>query len=161
VTPRPQVSPLVATRFDEGGGVVSPDGHWLAYESNSTGTHEVYVRPFPGVDAGLWQVSSGGGVQPLWARNGRELFYVAPDGALMVVAVEARGQLWSAGAPTRLVEGRYYRGDQTASSRQYDVSSDGQRFVMIKEEARAADDATSIFVVQNWFTDLRRLVPTK
>jgi Tol biopolymer transport system component len=161
LAPTPHVSPLVATRFDEGGGVVSPDGRWLAFESNSTGAYEIYVRPFPAVEAGLWPVSSGGGVQPLWARNGRELFYVAPDGALMAVAVEPRGQLWSARAPTRLVEGRYYRADQASTSRQYDVSPDGQRFVMIKEEARAADEAVSIFVVQNWFTDLRRLVPTK
>lgn len=88
--PTPGVTPLVETRFDERGGVVSPEGRWLAYESNRSGTYEIYVQPFPNVDGGLWQVSTGGGVQPLWARSGRELFYIAPDDALMAVPVETR-----------------------------------------------------------------------
>jgi hypothetical protein len=91
LTPTPQVTPLVETRFDERGGVLSPNGRWLAYESNRSGAYEIYVQPFPLVDGGLWPVSIAGGVQPLWARNGRELFYLAPDGALMKVAVDARG----------------------------------------------------------------------
>ena len=119
MTPTPQVKPLVETRFDERGGVVSPDGRWLAYESNRSGAYEVYVQPFPAVDRGLWQVSTGGGTQPLWARNGRELFYVAPDGALMGVPVEARGSVWSAGPPMRLVEGRYFSGGEGTTVRQY------------------------------------------
>ena len=114
-----QVKPLVETRFDERGGVVSPDGRWLAYESNRSGAYEVYVQPFPDVDRGLWQVSTGGGTQPLWARNGRELFYVGPDGALMGVPVEARGSVWSAGPPMRLVEGRYFSGGEGTTVRQY------------------------------------------
>ena len=159
MTPTPQVKPLVATRANERGGVVSPDGRWLAYESDRSGAYEVWVQPFPTVDAGRWQVSSAGGVQPLWARNGRELFYVAPDGALM--AVQWRGLPESGGAPTRLIEGRYSRGVGGTTVRQYDVSADGQRFLMMKEEARETDLAPSINVVQNWFGELRRLVPTK
>ena len=159
MTPTPQVKSLIATRDDERGGVVSPNGLWLAYESNRSGAYEVWVQPFPTVDAGRWQVSTAGGVQPLWARNGRELFYVAPDGALM--AVQWRGSPESAGAPTRLIEGRYSRGVGGTTVRQYDVSADGQRFLMMKEEARETDLAPSINVVQNWFGELRRLVPTK
>jgi Tol biopolymer transport system component len=81
MTPTPQVKPLIGTRADEHGGVVSPDGHWLAYESDRSGAYEVWVQPFPMVDGGRWQVSTAGGVQPLRARNGRELFYVAADSA--------------------------------------------------------------------------------
>jgi dipeptidyl aminopeptidase/acylaminoacyl peptidase len=161
LTPTPQVTPLVETRFDETGGVVSPDGRWLAYESNNTGAYEVYVRPFPVVDSGLWPVSANGGVQPLWARNGRELFYVAPDGALMAVAVEPRGPVWSAGAPARLVAGRYFRGGEGTSMRQYDVTADGQRFLMMKDDVRDTEAASPIIVVQNWFEELKRLVPVK
>jgi hypothetical protein len=161
LAPTPKTTPLVATRFDEGGGVVSPDGRWLAYESNSTGTHEIYVKPSPGVDAGLWQVSTGGGLQPLWSRNGRELFFVAPDGALMAIAVEARASAWFPSAPTRLFQGPYFRGADTVSSRQYDVSPDGQQFLMLKVEATDTDAAKSINVVQNWFEELKRLVPAK
>jgi serine/threonine-protein kinase len=159
MTPTPQVKPLIATRADERGGVVSPDGHWLAYESDRSGAYEVWVQPFPMVDGGRWQVSTAGGVQPLWARNGRELFYVAPDSALM--AVQWVGSPESAGPPTRLIEGRYFRGGEGTTVRQYDVSADGQRFLMMKEEARETDVAPSINVVQNWFGELRRLVPTK
>jgi serine/threonine-protein kinase len=168
VTAPSQVTSLVATRFDEGGAVVSPDGRWLAYESNRTDAYEIYVSPFPLAGGGIWPVSTAGGEQPLWARNGRELFYVAPDGALMAVPVEAGGSIWSAGAPVRLFAGEYYRGAETifnrvdprASTRQYDVAADG-RFLMIKEDATDTDAAPSIVVVQNWFEELKRLVPTK
>jgi serine/threonine-protein kinase len=161
MSPTPQVKPLVATRFDERGGVVSPDGRWLAYESNRSGAYEVWVQPFPVVDAGLWQVSTAGGHRPLWARSGRELFYVAPDGALMAVQWEARGSVWSAGAQTRLLEGQYFRGSEGTTVRQYDVTADGQRLLMMKNEARASDAAPSISVVQHWTEELKRLVPAR
>jgi serine/threonine-protein kinase len=161
LTPTPQVKPLVATRYDERGGVVSPDGRWLAYESDRSGAYEVWVQPFPIVDGGLWQASNAGGVQPLWARNGRELFYVAPDGALMAVQWEGRGSLWSAGTTTRLIEGRYFGGGVGTTVRQYDVTADGQRFLMMKDEVRQTDAAPSISVVQDWMEELKRLVPTK
>ena len=103
------IQPLVRTPFLERNGEVSPDGRWLSYESNDSGEFEIFVRPFPDVNAGKWPVSTGGGTQPLWARNGQELFYVAPDGALMSVPV-GRGALWTAGTPTRLIDGQYYRG---------------------------------------------------
>src|SRR5204862_7655544 len=81
-----RVTPLVQTKFDERNGTISPDGRWLAYESNSSGPFEIYVRPFPNVGGGEWQVSTALGTRPLWARSGRELFYVGPpDGAVLGV----------------------------------------------------------------------------
>ncbi len=83
-----RVQPLVQTSFLERNGEISPDGRWLAYESNDSGQSQVYVRPFPDVNGGHWQISTGGGTRPLWARNGQELFYLVPGGALMSVRVE-------------------------------------------------------------------------
>jgi eukaryotic-like serine/threonine-protein kinase len=158
--PTPRVESLLETQFDERGGVISPDGSWLAYESNSSGRYEIYVRPFPAVGDGLWQVSTAGGVQPLWAPRGRELFYVAPDGALMGVSGEVRGASWSSGGPARLLEGRYFTGGGSVI-RQYDVTADGQRFLMIKDRSANADSSPQIIVVQNWLEELKRLVTTK
>ena len=159
----PHVEPLLETRFEERGGIVSPDGRWLTYESNSSGRFEIYLRPFPNVGDGQWQVSNAGGVQPLWARSGRELFYIAPDGALLTVPVEPRGTIWSAGTATKLVEGRYYTGRNVNVSRHYDVSPDGQRFVMVKTGGGTDQTAApaSLIVVQHWVEELKRLVPTK
>ena len=145
--------PLVQTTFNELNGEISPDGRWVAYDSNESGRNEVYVRPVPDVDTGRWQVSTGGGAWPLWARNGKELFYVGPSGAVMGVAID-RGSTFRVGNPTRLFEG-----GATAPGRAYDVSLDGQRFLVIKE-GRRPDDGTAI-VVQNWGEELQRLVPTK
>ena len=151
-----RVTPLLQTKFDERNGMVSPDGRWLAYASDSSGRPEIYVRPFPNA-GGQWQASTGGGRTPLWARNGKELFYVAPDGALMRVPGEASGATWNAGTPTKLLEGRYFT--PGGAGRPYDVSPDGQRFLMIKA-AGADATAASIIVVQHWQEELKRLVPT-
>ena len=77
-----RVTPLLQTKFDERNGIVSPDGRWLAYESDSSGRFEIYVRPFPNAGGGQWQVSDGGGTRPLWAPSGAKLFLYRPDGAL-------------------------------------------------------------------------------
>jgi Tol biopolymer transport system component len=154
------VEPLVRTPATERNGVVSPDGRWLAYESDSSGEFEIYIKPFPNVSDGIWQISTGGGKRPLWSRkNGEELFWVAPDGAIMAVRVDARGATWSAGSPSKSLEGPYATGDPL-SARNYDVSNDGQRFLMVKQPTNP-DAAAKIIVVQNWFEELQRLVPTK
>jgi Tol biopolymer transport system component len=156
-----RVQPLVQTPFDDRNGEVSLDGRWLAYESNDSGQAQISVRPFPDVKSGRWQVSTGGGTQPLWARNGQELFYLAPNGALMSVPVE-RGTTWAAGTPSKLFDGPYYFGAGPVP-RTYDVSPDSQKFLMIKE-ARPAGDAPplpQLVIVQNWREELKRLVPTK
>jgi serine/threonine-protein kinase len=134
---------------------VSPDGRWLAYQSNESGQSEVYVRPFPQLDGGRWQVSTGGGTEPVWARSGKELFYEGLGGAMMSVAVDG-GSAFRAGNPTRLFEWPYL----VAAQRTYDVSPDGQRFLEIKPFGPQVAP-TSLVVVQHWFEELKRLVPSR
>jgi len=142
--------PLLATIFAERNPQISPDGHWLAYESNESGQEDIYVRPFPKVGDGRWQISSGGGNVPLWARSGRELFYRNGD-SMMSVSVQTT-PTFSAGNPTKLFQGYIF-----GLGRSYDVSRDGQRFLMIKDNT-AGDQTTtsgSIVVVLNWFEELK------
>jgi serine/threonine-protein kinase len=158
-----RVESLVQTAFNERNGEISPDGRWLAYQSNESGNDEIYVRPFPDVNSGRWQISTGGGRTPLWARSGKELFYQTPNGAVFGVAVEvAGGANFRADTPAKLlVEGRYFvGGGDTSPGRTFDVSRDGQRFLMVKVEPNQAAALLSIVVVQNWFEELKRLVPT-
>jgi eukaryotic-like serine/threonine-protein kinase len=115
----------------------------------------VYVRPFPAVDRGLWQVSRGGATHPLWARNGRELFYLAQDG-LMSVTVEP-GSSFLFGAPSLVLKGAMETYWLSTNGRAFDIDSDGQRFLMLKADERAV---AQIHVVLHWFEELKRLVPT-
>jgi len=155
-----RVTPLLQTKFDERNGTVSPDGRWLAYESNSSGPVEIYVRPFPNVGGGQWLVSTAGGRTPLWARSGKELFYVGADEAVLRVPVEARGGTWNAGTPMKLLDARYLT-HVGADVRMYDVSPDGQRFLMLKALGTDPESGPSaLIVVQHWDEELRRLVPT-
>ena len=138
------------------------------YQSDESGQFQIYVRPFPAVDQGLWQVSTNGGTQPLWARNGRELFYLQPDGTLMSVPVDVvQGRTsFAAGTPATLIAGgAYYATFANQLGRTYDVSPDGARFlrIKVKEGGTNASGAgpQNIIVVQNWFEELKRLVPTK
>jgi serine/threonine-protein kinase len=156
-----EVTPLVQTPFTERNGEISPDGRWLAYEANDSGRFEVYVRPFPDVASDHWQVSTGGGTRPLWARNSQELFYLTATGALMRVGV-ARGPTWAATAPTKLFEGRHVA-PAFLWGRTYDVSADSRRFLMIKDSAAGDPSATpaSMVVVLNWTEELKQRVPTR
>jgi serine/threonine-protein kinase len=156
---------LVQSRFMESNPEISPDGRWLAYQSDSSGAYEIYVQPFPDEAGHRWRVSTAGGREPLWAADGRELFYRSLTGAVMRVAIPA-GSRWTAGAPTELFEGSSYalggRYDVASSGRRtYDVSTDGRRFLMIKNpDARATMPAPArIVVVQNWFEELNSKVP--
>ena len=156
------VTQLVQTMFTERNGEISPDGRWLAYESDESGQFEVYARPFPGVDGGRWQVSTDGGRQPVWTRSGRELVYVAPDGSLVGVPVDNRANdSFATGTPARLVEGSgyYYAWNDQNQGRTYDVSLDGSRFLRLKEDASGDNTPPRIIVVQNWTEELKRLVP--
>jgi serine/threonine-protein kinase len=157
-----QIEPLVKTPFSERNGEVSPDGRLLAYEANDSGSFEIYVRPLPDVNSARWQVSTSGGSRPLWSRTGQELFFIAPDGALMR-AVVPRDASWSATAPTRLFEGKYFTGAGTGGfpGRTYDISHDGQQFLMINSGASASTAPPNIVVVQHFDEELKRLVPTK
>src|SRR5262249_45001777 len=120
---------------------------------------EIYVRPFPDVNRERWQVSRSGGTQPLWSRSRQELFYVAPDGALMHVAV-AGGPAWTPAAPTKMLQGLYLMRNPSGNLRRnYDIAADGQRFVMMK--AAMSDAPPQIVVVKHFDEELKRLVPTK
>jgi serine/threonine-protein kinase len=150
--------PLVSTMYFERNADLSPDGRWLAYDSNESGREEIYVRPFPDVDKGRWQVSGAGGRIPLWSGDGRELFYVSPEGALMGVRVEP-GALWRNSTPAPIVRGEYFYAS-SGLGRTYDIAADGQRFLMIKEAGNAEASAVPrIVVVQNWTEEVKRLVP--
>ena len=155
-----RVTPLVQSPFAERNGIISPDGRWLAYEANDSGRYQIYVRPFPDVNSGRWQVSTTGGTRPIWARSGQELVYVSPTSALMGVGV-ARGPSWAATTPTLVVKEGYFT-NLNWWGRSYDISPDGQRFLMIKEGGADGTAApVSIIVVQHWVEELKRLVPTK
>jgi serine/threonine-protein kinase len=152
----------VHSPFSNRNGIVSPDGRWLAYEANDSGRYEIYVRPFPDVNSGHWQVSTEGGTRPLWAPSGQELFYLSPTGALMRVGVE-RGPPWAATAPTLLVKEGSFTIPGANFGRMYDISPDGQRFLMIKGGGGVDQTAVppQLIVVQHWTEELKRLVPTK
>ena len=155
-----QPAPLVKTRFVELNGEVSPDSKWLAYEANDSGRFEIYVRPFPNVAAARTLVSIAGGTKPLWGRSARELFYLAADGALMSVAVTP-GITWNAGKPTKVLDKGYFA-ENAGGARGFDVSADGGRFLMIKDvesSDKSAKETPQIVIVQNWFQELKRLVP--
>ena len=154
---------LAAAPFDELNAEVSPNGQWLAYESNESGRREIHVRPFPNVEANRQQVSINGGTQPLWARNGQELFYESM-GTLMRVPVKT-GATFGSGTPEKVFDTSPYLVHPLGAGpgRMYDVSADGQQFLMIKETSVADERPSSarIALVQNWFEELKRLVPTK
>ncbi len=152
------VQPLLQTPQAEFGPTVSPDGRWLAYQSTDSGQTQVFVRPFPNVDEAKIQVSTGGGIGPVWAKTGEQLFFQALDGALMSVDVR-RGGSWTAGTPTKLIDARYYGGTRLAGTANYDVSADGKRFLMLKESGADSNSPPTIVVVQNWTEELKRLVP--
>ncbi|MCZ6753222.1 MAG: protein kinase, partial [Acidobacteria bacterium] len=146
--------PFLQTPFDEAGAVFSPDGRWLAYMSDESGRLEVYVQPFPG-PGGKWQISTDGGEEPVWARNGRELFYRNGD-RMMVVEVTTQ-PTFSAGSPEVLFEGQYQRNSSRVAN--YNVTPDGQRIVMIQQSG-SESAGTQINVVLNWFEELKQRVPT-
>ncbi len=151
---------LLATEFNEFNPELSPDGRWLAYESNASAQFEIFVRPFPNVDGGLWQVSVGGGVQPLWSRDGGELFYRLANGGVVAVAIETNPR-FRPGTPAVVFEENYYLG-ATTLGRDYDISPDGERFLMLKPvvQADGTEAEAQIVLVQNWFEELKARVPT-
>ncbi|HSE67716.1 MAG TPA: protein kinase [Gemmatimonadales bacterium] len=142
---------LLQSRFDQFAMTVSPDGRWLAYVSNESGFSEVYVRPFPNVDSARFAISVGGGMEPVWRRDGGELFFRNARGEMFAVPVTT-GRSFTAGTPRMLfsISGltlqEYYR--------TYDVSPDGKRFLMLTS---GGDDAKTLNVIFNWRAELERL----
>ena len=134
---------------------LSPDGRWIAFESTASGQREVYVRPFPDADSGRWLVSTDGGQQPLWGPDGRELFYWSNAG-LMAVPVETEPNFMPGNPELLFNLGAY----SYSAGRNYAVAPDGERFLMIKQSGSDETSSTEFILVQNWFEELKRLVPT-
>jgi serine/threonine-protein kinase len=155
--PTPRVEPLLQTPlFFEGAGEVSPDGRYIAYHSNESGRNEVYVRPFPIVEGGgRWTISNAGGSRPAWSRDAKELFYLDGTTAMMAVRIQT-APAFSAETPTKLFDGPWY---VVSTTRPYDVSRDGKRFLMIRNADGSSSGPATIAVVVNWFEELKRLVP--
>jgi Tol biopolymer transport system component len=149
-----KAQPFLRTPFNETMPRFSVDGRWLAYVSNESGHSEIYVQPYPG-PGGKWQISTEGGTEPVWNPNGRELFYRQGD-KMMAVDV-ARQPSFSAGKPRMLFAGPYEPSPLSAPN--YDVSPDGQRFLMVKPSEQAEAAPTQINLVLNWFEELKRRVP--
>jgi len=146
--------PFLRTPFPEGWARLSPDGRWLAYVSKELAQTEVYVQPFPG-GGGKYQISTAGATEPVWSRDGRELFY-RNGNKMMAVAVSTQ-PAFSAGKPTVLFDSAVY--DRISTTPDYDVSLDGQRFLMLKPSEAAEAAPTQINVVLNWFEELKEKVP--
>ena len=145
---------FMSTPFEENHGTFSSDGRWIAYESNETGRFEVYVRPFidgsglgAGRPGGKWQVSTDGGIQPRWRYDGREVYYLGPDGQMMEAPTRMSADAFDVGTPVKLFDTRIYGGGtDIAQGNQYDVTHDG-RFLI----NTVMDEATApITMLQNW-----------
>jgi Tol biopolymer transport system component len=149
-----KAEPFIRTPFNDTAPQFSPDGRWIAYVSNESGHNEVYVQPYPG-PGGKWQISTSGGTEPVWNRNGRELFYRA--GNKMMAADVSTQSGFSSGTPRLLFESPYVPTPATFPN--YDVSSDGQRFLMLKPVDQSGAAVTQINVVLNWFEELKQRVP--
>jgi len=137
-----------------------PDGRWLVYQSDELGQPEVFVQPFPNVTQGVWRISTAGGRQPKWARNGRELFYLAPDGAIMSAGIEVAPGVASIEprTPVLLVKGEgYFTGVANQLGRTWDVSADGTRFLRIKptNTPDLSDAPPELVVVQHWLDEFK------
>lgn len=154
-----EAQPVARTRFGEGSSKFSPDGRWIAYSSDESGRPEVYVQAFPGPGPKV-QVSNGGGIDPVWRRSGGELYYRSGK-AMMVVSATTSPQ-FRASAPTRLWEGEYSTGAASScgmpgvSSSNYDVTADGQRFLMVRDEDSALR-GTKVVVVLNWTEEVKEI----
>lgn len=126
-----------------------------------SGTPQIFVSAFSNPGESRTQVSPDGGLEPRWARNGRELFYQKPDGVLMGVTVSS-GATFSTSTPTRILDPLYYSGRAVLSrGATYDVAPDGQRFLMLKQagSGEGRDEPATVTVVKNWTEELKRLAP--
>ncbi len=155
----PAVEMLTATEFTERYPALSPDGRWLAYASDESGQPEIYVRPFPRVDDGRWQVSIDSGSCPAWAPDGRRLYYVIGTNRMMVAEVET-DPTFNPGTPT-LAFSDAQHSLCVGQAHGFDIAADGRFLVRTRDPLPAAgDDAfTGMIIVENWHEELKRLVP--
>ena len=136
--------PYLQTPFNEGTGMFSPDGRWMAYESDQSGNYEVYLSPFP-AGGSKWQVSQGGGVQPFWSGDGSKLYYVAPGGKLMEAGIKENGSAVAIGTPRELFQVQLQ--DPTEGGQCYAVAPGGKRFLVDEIKQGASPPLT---LVSNW-----------
>lgn len=161
----PTAELFLATEFSEGLPALSPDGRWVAYNAGLSGNYQIYIRPYPDVDSGRWQISTTGGVAPLWSPDGRTLYYVEPVAGgfvlvaggrrMMSVPIETEGGL-VAGNPKALFDLRPYR---YYAGRNHALDPDGERFLIVKR-GLSEGGPQSLILVQNWLEEVKRLVPT-
>ena len=153
--------PLLQEKYNEFQPQISANGRWMAYASNETGKNEIYVRPFPDVDGGRWQISTSGGENALWSPDSRELFYRNGD-AVMVASVKTDSG-FSHETPEILFRGTYsFQSSPIGTT--WDISPDGKRFLMIKDPESAAEGSGGprrINIILNWFEELKQRVPVK
>jgi Tol biopolymer transport system component len=137
---------FLKTNFEERHAQFSPDGRWVAYRSNESGTAEIYVRPFPG-PGGQWQISTSGGIAPRWRHDGKELYYIAPDGRLMAVPIATKAGTLEPGTPVALFRTQIVGGGTNTNRQQYDVATDGRFLINTAVEDAAVSPVT---ILQNW-----------
>ena len=138
---------FLRTDANELWGQFSPDGRWIAYQSNETGRYEIYVRPFP-ARGGSRLISSSGGVYPRWSRDGKELYFIAPDAKMMAVSIRNTAATLEAGTPAALFQTDRWGGGMNVIGRshQYDVTRDGRFLINVNVESGAAP----ITLLMNW-----------
>ena len=161
-----EMKELLQEKYWEAEPQISPNGRYMAYQSDESGKGEIYVRSFPDVNKGKWQVSSGGGNSPLWSPDGREVFYRSGD-ATMAVEV-ATEPTFKRGNPKILFRGTYFSSNaQNIVLTPWDIHPNGKKFLMIKPAAStgtaptAASPQPKITIVVNWFEELKQRVPVK
>jgi serine/threonine-protein kinase len=143
-------------KFIEVAPMFSPDGRWLAYMSNESGSFEIYVRPFPG-PGGRWQISTGGGSYPTWPRGGQELFFVAGDQRLMAAGYKVAGGPFIPGKPRVWSD---HRTMNLTASVAYDMGPDGRQAVVFSSDPQAEQKpVTEATFLLNFFDEVRRRVP--
>src|ERR1051326_501656 len=147
---------FLSTPADEMEPMFSPDGRWIAYQSNESGRYEVFVRPFPG-PGGKWQISTAGGDQPVWSQKKQEVLYHAPDNRIMVVSYTASGDVFKAEKPRAW-------SDQPiaiqARNRIFNLHPDGERIAAAVAPAQSDDNLDKVTFIFNFFDELRRVAPS-
>src|SRR5579862_271163 len=148
---------FLASPADENVPRFSPDGRWVAYRSNESGTDEVYVRPFPPGNGGKWQISLGGGLYALWAKDGRDLFYETADNRIMVMDYTVEGGSFVPSKPRLWCDKQLFY----AGTSNLDLAPDGKRFlVLLMSEAKPGEKASvHVTMLLNYFDELRRRIP--
>ena len=151
-----RVTPFINSKASEGFPAISPDGRWMAYATDESGSYEVWVRPFPS-GGGRWQISKEGGCSPIWSKDGRQLFYRMDD-KFWAVDVRTEGE-FSLGKPRLLFEKPGIM--EGNPNRMWDLWPDGQGFLVVKPDESKSQPITEMILIQNWFEELKRLLPAK